>query len=122
MNDVLKEIISFMIFFFIVAIIFTFIYICYFIQCKNTSIFSLIISFVFLSLFFFLNFLVLIDFSIFYEKNEIYLDKVIISLISNFYKYFNRCNTFMTLLFFPFMIRILFKMEKNSRTNKANKK
>ena len=56
MNNYDKEVLSLMVLFLILSIIFTTIYICYYIDCKKVNIISLIISFIFICVFVFLYF------------------------------------------------------------------
>ena len=105
MNTHDKEVLFAMVLFLILSIIFTVIYICYYIDCKNIKIISLIISFIFICVFVFLNLLTMLDYfsAIEYEdfENE---SKFLAKIFSTFYSYFNRINIIMTLAVFPFMI------------------
>ena len=108
MNNYDKEVLSLMVLFLILSIIFTTIYICYYIDCKKVNIISLIISFIFICVFVFLNLLIILDYfsAIDYDdfENE---SKFLAKIFSNFYSYFNRINSIMTLAVFPFMINCL---------------
>ena len=90
----------------ILAIIVTIVYLCYFIECKNINIIPLIISSIFLLVFISLNFLLVIDYFIATEF-QIDSDTLLTKILSNFYSYFNRINSIMTSIVFPFMINCL---------------
>ena len=89
MNNYDKEVLSLMVLFLILSIIFTTIYICYYIDCKKVNIISLIISFIFICVFVFLNLLIILDYfsAIDYDdfENE---SKFLAKIFSNFYSYF----------------------------------
>ena len=87
----------------LIAIITTIIYLCYFIDCKNTNIISLLISSIFFLVFITLNFLLVIDYFI-ATGFEIEHNELMTKILSNFYSYFNRINSIMTSIIFPFMI------------------
>ena len=87
----------------ILTIIITVIYLCYFIDCKNINVISLIISAIFFSVFISLNFLLAIDYFIATEF-QIKDSELVTKIFSNFYSYFNRINSIMTSVIFPFMI------------------
>ena len=55
---------AFLGFFVAISVIITIIYLCYFIECKNTNIISLIISSIFFFAFIFLNLALLVDYFI----------------------------------------------------------
>ena len=92
--------------FILIAIVVTAVYICYFVDCKNINIISLIISVIFFFFFIFLNCIITLDYFIQYDALKA-PDELVTTLISNFYSYFNRVNTFMTLAILPFIINCL---------------
>ena len=87
----------------LIAIITTVIYLCYFIDYKNINIIPLIISSIFFLIFITLNFLLVIDFFIAIEF-QIKHNELMTKILSHFYSYFNRINSIMTSIVFPFMI------------------
>ena len=96
--------------FFVISVIITIIYLCYFIECKNTNIISLIISSIFFFAFIFLNLALLVDYFITQmdeeDKKDI-SDEFLAKFLSYFYSYFNRVNSIMNLVVLPFMINCL---------------
>lgn len=101
---------AFVCFFIAASIIFTIIYLCYFIDCKSTNKIALIISSIFFFIFFLLNLVLLIDFYISFitEEDKKHIDdELLTKFVSYFYSYFNRINSFMNLFLLPFMINCL---------------
>ena len=87
----------------LIAIIITVIYLCYFIDCKNINIIPLIISSIFFLIFITLNFFLVIDYFIATEF-QIKQNELMTKILSYFYSYFNRINSIMTSIVFPFLI------------------
>ena len=93
-----------------ISIVVTIFYLCYFIDCKNTNIISLIISSIFFFTFIFLNLLLPIDYYIttITEEDKKHIDdEFLIKFVTYFYSYFNRINSIMNLFVLPFMINCL---------------
>ena len=90
----------------LISIIATVVYLCYFIDCKNINVIPLIISSIFFFVFISLNFLLVIDYFIATDF-EIKQNELVTKILSNFYSYFNRINSIMTSIIFPFMINCL---------------
>ena len=90
----------------LIAIIVTIIYLCYFIDCKSINIISLIISSIFFFVFLSLNLLIVVDWFIVTNFN-MKQTEITTKILSNFYSYFNRINSIMTTIIFPFMINCL---------------
>ena len=92
------------------SIIVTIIYLCYFIDCKNTNVISLIISSIFFFAFVFLNLILSIDYFLISssEEDTKHLDNEFLTkFLSYFYSYFNRINSIMNLIILPFTINCL---------------
>ena len=90
----------------LIAIIFTIVYISYYVDCKNVNIISLIISIIFFFCFVLLNCMMTLDY--FIETGGVENpSELIIKVFSNYYSYFNRVNSIMTSIIFPFMINCL---------------
>ena len=98
------------IFLLVFALIISFIFICYFVECSRVTIVPLIISYIFLFLFIFLNFIVNLDFVL----NMIRMDEdfgdlregneYILDILAYFYDYFNLVTKIVRFLIFPFLI------------------
>ena len=92
------------------SIIITIIYLCYFIDCKNTKVISLIISAIFFFAFVFLNLMLILDYYLSTNSEEVTKDidnEFVAKFLSYFYSYFNRINSIMNLIILPFMINCL---------------
>ena len=98
--------------FMIIAVIVTVLYLCYFIDCKNTNIIALIISSIFFFVFIFLIFVINLDYFLWFvsenEDDEEVKKEVDTKFLANFlkyfYAYFNRIESIMNLVVLPFMI------------------
>ena len=99
-NDL--DILVLIIFMVIISIVFTVIYLCYFIDCKNINLIALIIRAIFFFCFLLLNFILSIDFYI--ASNFDNYQGLIRSAISAFYSHFNRINSIMASIILPFII------------------
>ena len=98
--------------FMIIAIIVTVLYLCYFIDCKNTNIIALIISSIFFFVFIFLILVINLDYFLWFvsenEDDEEVKKEVDTKFLANFlkyfYAYFNRIESIMNLVVLPFLI------------------
>ena len=89
------------------SLIVTIIYLCYFIDCKNTNAISLIISAIFFFAFVFLNLVLTADYNLISNSEEDKKDidnEFVAKFLSYFYSYFNRINSIMNIVILPFMI------------------
>ena len=107
MNDLEYLAILLICIYFIICIIITLVYLCYYIDFNNTNKFAFIISFIFFFLFIFLHVVISFDFIYCYLVKVYNKDKLIVKIISEFYSYFNRVESLMNLIIIPFMINCL---------------
>lgn len=98
------------IFFLFFALVITFIFICYFVECSQVTFLPLIISYLFLFLFFFLNFIVNLDLLLAVEEEDDEFgdlrgeNKNLLDILSYFYSYFNFMTKVVRYGIFPFLI------------------
>ena len=98
-----KVIIIFFLIYFIISLISSFLFLKYFVDMKKISKIIFSICYIYFTLFLFFQLMTMFDLIIPFLKDNVYSDQIdfIISIITNFYFYFNCLGLFLRFVFFP---------------------